>query len=877
VAFWLVACTGLAAVGVATRRWPPASALSVAVAALGVVGFGLTRKRLFQPPGWRKAWTGLALGLMGVTAATVAEVLKLGGLPTRPGVPMALTIGGDLFAVAGLAWLLEQRVPGRATEALAESVVGTLSLAFAVLTLAVVPADGWRPGLELGALGVPLLDIVVLWVACSLVSLTERHPIGYRYLIAGVSCVLVAHALFAANALTHDGGLSTTLETVMLVGACLWGAAFAHPSLRRPFDPVPLRPTRPGGIKVVLLVAMALVVPAVLTVQSALGVTERQPVLVVGSTLLPLLMVLYLLRQVFTHAAAEYRAQHDPLTGVCNRLLFEDRLRLSLAQAERTGCSVTVLFLDLDRFKGINDSLGHAVGNQLLQAVVRRLQSCLREQDTLARFGGDEFTIIIPDSDGHDESLAAVAERILGRFVDPFNVGNRQLAVKASIGLATSPRDGADVESLLKHADTAMYQAKAAGKNTFQIFDSAMSARARLRFALEDGLRAAVECGRLAVHYQPKLDIATGTITGIEALARWQHPRLGFIPPWAFIPLAEESSLVATLGEWVLDVACTQARRWQDQGLPAVPVAVNLSPRQFAHQQVVDTVTEVLRRSRLDPALLELEVTESVLMDDMGTVADCLNQLRAMGLRCSIDDFGTGYSALTYLAKMPVDAIKIDRSFVQAIDDEGGSASIVGAVIALAHSLDLEVVAEGVETDAQLHFLESHGCDQVQGYRFSPPVATAEMAKLLRNPERLFTDWKDELAARPIPMSVVAPARFEALLDSILQEGRWPTDVDMEVIEAVLAALQPEDLRYERKLRIRRPRPARLALGTLAGVATVAGGMATENVVPRPIHALGDAVGAEHGTAAPGRPAKDGPTAHDTATSELYRSERPPA
>jgi diguanylate cyclase (GGDEF)-like protein len=878
VTFWLVAGTGVVAVASTTRRWPTGTTLVVAVTALAAVGFGLTRKRLFQPPGWRKAWTGLGLGLMGVAGATVWGVLFRGAIPTRLGVPMALTIGGDLLAIAGLAWLLDQRVPGRASEALAESVVGTLSLAFALLTLAVVPADGWKPGLEVGALAVPLLDIAVLWVACSLVSLTERHPIGYRYLIAGVSCVLVAHALFAAEALTHRTGLSRTLETVVLAGVCLWGAAFAHPSLRRPFDPVPLRPTRPGGIKVVLLVAMALVVPAVLTIQSALGITTRQPVLVVGSTLLPLLMVLYLLRQVFTHAAAEYRAQHDPLTGVCNRLLFEDRLRLSLAQAERTGCSVTVMFLDLDRFKGINDSLGHAVGNQLLQAVVRRLQSSLREQDTLARFGGDEFTIIIPDSDGRDESLATVAERILNRFADPFNVGNRQLTVKASIGLAASPRDGADVETLLKHADTAMYQAKAAGKNTFQIFDSAMSARARLRFALEDGLRAAVECGRLAVHYQPKLDVATGTITGIEALARWQHPRLGFIPPWAFIPLAEESSLVATLGEWVLDVACTQARRWQDQGLPAVPVAVNLSPRQFAHQQVVETVTEVLRRSRLDPALLELEVTESVLMDHMGTVAESLNELRAMGLRCSIDDFGTGYSALTYLAKMPVDAIKIDRSFVQAIDEEGGgSEPIVGAVIALAHSLRLEVVAEGVETDAQLHFLESHGCDQVQGYRFSPPVAAAEMATLLRNPERLFTDWREELASRPVPISVVAPARFEALLDSVLQEGRWPTDVDMEVIEAVLAELQPDDLRYERKLRVRRPRSARLALGTLAGVATVAGGVASENIVPGTIHAISDVGGAERTGTRPGHPANDATTSDDNATSDLYRSERPPA
>jgi len=252
-----------------------------------------------------------------------------------------------------------------------------------------------------------------------------------------------------------------------------------------------------------------------------------------------------------------------------------------------------------------------------------------------------------------------------------------------------------------------------------------------------------------------------------------------------------------------------------------VPVAVNLSPRQFAHQHIVNMVTDTLRRTRLDPSMLELEVTESVLMDHMSDVAESLNHLRGLGLRCSIDDFGTGYSALTYLAKMPVDAIKIDQTFVHEIEDEGGSAPIVGAVIALAHSLGLQVVAEGVETDGQLQFLESHGCDQVQGYRFSPPVSTPEMTTLLRNPARLFTDWREEVASQPIPMSVVSPARFEALLDSILGDGRWPTDADMEIIEAVLTALQPDDHRVDRKLRTRRARRARSGATALAGVPTV--------------------------------------------------------
>jgi diguanylate cyclase (GGDEF)-like protein len=588
-----------------------------------------------------------------------------------------------------------------------------------------------------------------------------------------------------------------------------------------------------------MLVAVGLVVPAVLSAESVLGIRDRPPALVIGSTLLPTLLVLYLLHQVFTHAAAEYRAQHDSLTGVCNRLLFEDRLQRALVQADRTNSAVSVMFLDLDRFKDINDSLGHAVGNDLLKAVVKRLQGCLREHDTLARFGGDEFTFLIPDSGRKDGHVVDFAERLLDRFEDPFSVGGRQLTVKASIGVAVSPWDGADADTLLKHADTAMYQAKAAGRNTYQVFDSAMSARARLRFALEDSLRAAVESDRLAVHYQPKLDMATGDIVGVEALARWRHPSLGFIPPWAFIPLAEETSLVATLGEWVLDVACKQAQGWQEQGLPAIPVAVNLSPRQFAHQPVVEMVTRVLKQTGLDPALLELEVTESVLMERVDEVVASLNELRALGVRCSIDDFGTGYSALTYLAEMPIDAIKIDRSFIQRIDGEASGNSIVGAVIALAHSLDLIVVAEGVETDEQLQFLDSHGCDQVQGFRFSPPVPAAEIVELMRTPAKVFTDWGRPVVALPLPLSGISPARLEALLESIMLERHWPSELDSEAIEAVLTALHADELTKVKPVRSERARSAKVAISTLASIASVSGGVSAAGALSGPGESLG--------------------------------------
>jgi diguanylate cyclase (GGDEF)-like protein len=817
-------------------RWAAASDPAIAgsvVTGLVVAVFlyGLGSNRRFQPRPWHTAWTVIGAGFAGVAGAAVLELLHLGGDPAGLGAPMVVSTVGGVLALVGLVWLIHQRQAARAAESLAEATVASLALAFVVLALIVVPTRGWRPAHDLPAIAAPLLDLILLWLAASLMSLTDRHPLGYRFLLAGLACLFVANSAAAASAFSGPARSSTFSGTVAVLGICLWGASVVHPSRRVPFDPVPQSSRRPSGLKVAMLVAVALVVPGVLSVQSALGIPSRNPALIVGSTLLPLLLLLYLLHQVFTHADAEYKAQHDPLTGACNRVLFEERIRIAVGQAERTGTSVAVMFLDLDRFKDINDSLGHAIGNELLKSVVKRLQGALREQDTLARFGGDEFTFLVSDCGAKDARTATLAERILDRFGDPFNVGGRQLTVQASIGVAVYPHDGEDAETLLKHADTAMYQAKAAGRNTFEIFDTAMSARARLRFALEDSLRTAVERARLAVHYQPKLDMASGGIAGVEALARWQHPRLGFIPPWAFIPLAEETSLVATLGEWVLEIACRQVQRWQDQGLPAVPVAVNLSPRQFTHHSVVDVVAKVLARTGLDPRLLELEVTESVLMDHMSAAAASLSELRTMGVRCSIDDFGTGYNALTYLAEIPVDAIKIDRSFIHRIDGEASGAPIVGAVIALAHGLGLTVVAEGVETDAQLRFLDAHHCDQVQGFRFSRPVPADEFAELVRHPESMFTGWRDEVVVDTGPASVVSPARLEALLDSVLQERRWPSELDTEAIETVLAALAHDD-KTIRTPRALRARLHRAAFGGQPELVPVPGGSAEGSLAP---------------------------------------------
>ncbi len=512
-------------------------AVVVAVLVAAAVAYGLRSNRDLHRGPWRSAWLCLGAGLVCVALGELLEAAHAGGPPTQVGLPMILSTGGDIMAIVGLISLIHQRLPERSADSLAEALLSTLALGFVILALVVVPSQGWRPGFQVPALVSPLLDMILLWLVASLVSLTERHPVTYRYLIAGFVCLFVVDASYSGLALSGGASSSRLLETVALVGTCLWGVTFVHRSRKVAFDSVPLRSVRPRGVRVAMLVAVGLVVPAVLSAESVLGIRDRQPALMIGSTLLPSLLVLYLLHQVFTHAAAEYRAQHDSLTGVCNRLLFEDRLQRALVQADRTNSAVSVMFLDLDRFKDINDSLGHAVGNDLLKAVVKRLQGCLREHDTLARFGGDEFTFLIPDSGRKDGHVIDFAERLLDRFEDPFSVGGRQLTVKASIGVAVSPWDGADADTLLKHADTAMYQAKAAGRNTYQVFDSAMSARARLRFALEESLRAAVESGRLAVHYQPKLSMATGDIVGVEALARLASPQSRLHPPVGLHPL----------------------------------------------------------------------------------------------------------------------------------------------------------------------------------------------------------------------------------------------------------------------------------------------------------------------------------------------------
>ena len=425
-----------------------------------------------------------------------------------------------------------------------------------------------------------------------------------------------------------------------------------------------------------------------------------------------------------------FLANYDPLTRLPNRSLLCDRLQHTMARARRSGSSVALLLLDLDRFKTINDSLGHEVGDRLLLEVAHRLQGVVREMDTLARFGGDKFAIILEEVADLQKAVR-VAQKVLDELSRVMTLDGFQLYVTASIGISLFPNDGTDLESLLQHAEAAMYRAKETGRNNYQFYRPEMNARTRERLLLENSLRQAVEKQQLILYYQPKIDLSSGQMTGVEALLRWPHPDLGMVSPVDFIPLAEETGLIVPIGEWVLRTACDQAKTWQRSGLPPLRVAVNISGRQFRQTDFVDMVEGVLAQAGLDPRGLELEITESVAMENVEETILTLTALKARGVHLAIDDFGTGYSSLSYLKRFPITSLKIDRSFINEVGTDPNDAAIASSVIALAQAMSLEVVAEGIETEEQLRFLVARGCTEGQGYLFSRPVPPVELELFL--------------------------------------------------------------------------------------------------------------------------------------------------
>jgi diguanylate cyclase (GGDEF)-like protein/PAS domain S-box-containing protein len=425
-----------------------------------------------------------------------------------------------------------------------------------------------------------------------------------------------------------------------------------------------------------------------------------------------------------------YLAQHDSLTDLPNRVLMNDRLVEAIELSCRYQRKLAVLFVDLDRFKRINDSLGHVVGDRLLQSVASRLFTCVRSSDTVSRQGGDEFVILLWE-ERRPLDASITAEKILQALRAPHFIDHHELHVTASIGIVTFPEDGTDAETLMNNADFAMYHAKENGRDNFQFFKPEMNALAVERRELEGSLRHAIERGELSLNYQPKIDLVTGAITGMEALIRWRLPQRGLVRPGQFIAVAEECGLIVPIGRWVLREACRQTRAWQLAGLPPTSIAINISALELRDPGFASNVRDVLAETRLEPHFLELELTETVLMEDSRSVADVLRELKEIGVLLALDDFGTGYSSLSYLKRFPIDALKIDQSFVRALTTDADDAGIVTAVIGMGKSLHMRVVAEGVETRQQLEFLQQHNCPVGQGFYFSRPVPAAEFGKLL--------------------------------------------------------------------------------------------------------------------------------------------------
>lgn len=442
-------------------------------------------------------------------------------------------------------------------------------------------------------------------------------------------------------------------------------------------------------------------------------------------------------KEIFERVQAEQRiwhvAHHDALTGLPNRALLHDRLEQALAQAQRDKHRVGVVFLDLDRFKSINDSLGHTVGDELLKKVAVRLGKVVRAIDTVSRLGGDEFIVVLREL-GSAGDAVLVVEKILRALALPVTVMGYELSVTPSIGISMYPDDGLETLQLMKNADTAMYAAKARGRNNYQFFTARMNEETTRFFQMEHELRHALEAGELLLHYQPQVNVEEGIVCGTEALVRWRHPTIGMRSPGEFIPVAEETGLILPLGEWVLGEALRQNRRWQEAGYPTRPVSVNLSPRQFRQRNLVDMVRRMLTETGQPANLLELEITESSLMHDVDEALDTLRELSSMGVRLSIDDFGIGYSSLNYLKRFPVDRLKIDRSFVNDLGVDWDDAAIVSSIVSLAHALNLEPLAEGVETAGQLRMLINYGCTRFQGNYFSEPLPASDAELLFRAP-----------------------------------------------------------------------------------------------------------------------------------------------
>ncbi|HEX6381220.1 MAG TPA: EAL domain-containing protein [Acidimicrobiia bacterium] len=721
---------------------------SAGLPAAAAMAFGLVLHRRPRPLGVPPGWMDPCLLITAGTALLALISAGIGpGQRGGAGVGSVALVAYPLLII-GLLRLQSARLPEREADVLVQAGLVATTFAIGLWVLATPARIRWDVPIGLAEVSVALaaLDLLLLTLAVHLLLLPGERFFVYRGTALALGFLFGAH-LASALALFNGQGTSNGLVSALIVVAfALLAVTALDPSARRLFEPLMGEPPRFSAAHLVLIEMGMLAPPAVI----ALHALRREAIPAapaIGAAVASVVLATYLGSLLLQRSVIERRADHDGLTGLPNRMLFGDRLSRALAHARRNDLPVAVMVVDLDRFKGVNDSLGHAAGDELLRQTALRMRASVREEDTVARLGGDEFALLLPHLTGVDGAIA-VARRLLAAFADPIEIAGQTVTVSPSIGISLFPQDGEDADAIVAGADAAMYRAKERGRNTFEIFSPDLRQEANEQLAMEAALRRALDAGELVLHYQPKVDLKTGRITGAEALVRWNHPEKGLLYPGSFVPLAEQTGLVAALGEFVIAAACEQLAAWRMDGLPELTVAVNVSARELG-EHLVDYVTRALRLACIPGRALELELTESAALDSLELTVQVIQALRALGVTCSIDDFGTGYCGLSYLNQLPIDALKIDRSFITELS--GGSDTIVTAVIALGHSLGLKVIAEGVETADQLAYLASRGCDEMQGFLFSKPLPADEFVALVlaRNPDSFLSGL--ELAKQPGP------------------------------------------------------------------------------------------------------------------------------
>lgn len=670
----------------------------------------------------------------GLLILAIAQLLVGVGLTLSGGAQTLLLLLAASLSAVGAIRLIMHRIGSRPTITERETAIVAAGTGLMFFVLLVEPntdaaVDLFWAVLATTAVGCSLFTVVYLFWLLGHDKATASLPLAFNLGAKALLLVISVELVVPIEARWVDG--------LTIVGIAMATAAFTHPSASDAFSPAVITNSEVNVRRSLTSFSVVLVGPILIGVDLLTSLELSLPVVTVGSSALSLVVAVHLLEMVRRWVAVEHQGQHDPLTSLPNRPLFFNRLEMAIESARLRDAKFVTMFLDLDRFKAVNDTLGHDAGDELLRQVATRLHDAslrVGADLTVARLGGDEFSILVPQVKDARHSHA-IGRLFLDQFLEPFDVGLRDIYVTPSIGIAEFPKDGETVEELIENADTAMFEAKERGRNMVVSYSPEQRVPGAHRLEIEAALHRALENKELELYYQPQIDITTGMIFAVESLVRWEHPTLGQISPEKFVPVAEESSLIDHIGQWILEEACNSAARWGEIGLPEINVAVNLSPRQFQKSvHLTDNVSRALRSSGLAPERLELELTESLALEKPEQVNETLVRFREMGIRTAIDDFGVGHTGLDYLDRIEVDTLKIDRSFINRIGETG--APLVTAVISLAKGLDLDVIAEGVETRAQVNFLKSHGCRYMQGFLFSKPLTGAQLEQVLRNQNR---------------------------------------------------------------------------------------------------------------------------------------------